>query len=70
MTDFLKTRKDLSQEGKIQTTFNRELTEQIDTIAQSTLSEIAWKNVSDYGILVVERMNNTQGIENKKSAEK
>jgi len=43
------------QGGLISTTFDLALTEQINTIAQNTLRELAWKNVSDYGILVAER---------------
>lgn len=46
----------MSQEtGEIKTTFDRELTEQIDTIAKNSLSELLWKNVSEYGILIAER---------------
>jgi len=46
------------QGGLISTTFDLALTEQINTIAQNTLRELAWKNVSDYGILVAERWDN------------
>lgn len=48
-----------SGEGLIQTTFDRELTEKVDALAKNTLSELAWKNVNDYGIIVAERGNLT-----------
>lgn len=54
--DFLKIRPETPQERAIvETTFNRRLTEQIDTIAKNALHELAWKNVSDYGIIIAER---------------
>lgn len=56
VTDFLKTKINTrTLHNTIQTTFDTKLTEQIDTIARNTLLELAWKNVSDYGILIAER---------------
>lgn len=45
-----------------QTTFDLALTEQIDTIAKNTLQQLAWKNVSDYGILIAERGDETNPL--------
>ena len=54
--DFLKTRNEIPEKNPIVlTSFDSDLTEKIDTIARNTLTELAWKNVSDYGILVAER---------------
>lgn len=46
---------DSASEPIIVTTFDRELSEKVNNIAKNTLSDLAWRNVSDYGILVVER---------------
>lgn len=40
------------------TTFDFGLTKRIDTIAQSILDRLSWRNVSDYGILIAERTIN------------
>ena len=37
------------------TTIDSALTHRIDTIAQSILESLSWRNVSDYGILIAER---------------
>lgn len=56
--DFLKAKPEIYQaKAHIRTTFDRELTEQIDMIARNTLSELTWRNVNDYGILIAERGN-------------
>ncbi len=56
VVDFLKTEPSISWKmDNITTNFDRELTEQIDTIAKNTLSELSWKNVSEYGIIIAER---------------
>lgn len=56
VVDFLKAKPETYQaKAHIRTTFDRELTEQIDMIAKNTLSELTWRNVSDYGILIAER---------------
>lgn len=39
----------------LRTTFDLDLTRRIGKIADGTLSDISWRNVSDYGILVVDR---------------
>jgi penicillin-binding protein 1C len=69
ITDFLQLKSIYAHTdgGNIATTFDRELIEQIDTIANNTLNEIAWKNVGDYGVLVAERGstgNGSQTIQN------
>lgn len=62
VADFLRTKMEESGgNNTFRTTFDRELTEQIDVIAKNTLSELAWKNVSDYGILVAERDRSPKG---------
>lgn len=58
VTDFLVQKYEPSEKGKngeIQTTFDRALTEEIDKLAKYTLTDLAWRNVSDYGILIAER---------------
>lgn len=39
----------------MQTTFDLSLTREIDGLAKNALAEMAWRNVSDYGILLIER---------------
>lgn len=51
--DFFK--KEESKEASIQTTFDVWMTETIDAVSRSVLDELAWRNVSDYGILIAER---------------
>lgn len=53
VADFLKTK--TPETGNIVTAFDRILSEQIDAIAKSTLNELLWKNVSEYGVLIAER---------------
>ena len=55
VTDFLRKNK-ISPETK--TSFDIDLTKHIDMLAQSVLSEIGWKNVTDYAVLVVDRATN------------
>ena len=51
--DFL--RKAEYKDASIQTTFDLWLTETIDSVSREVLDELAWRNVSDYGILIAER---------------
>ncbi len=56
VVDFLSmNRENFTWKNSLETTFDRELTEKLDTIAKNTLGELAWKNVGDYGIIVAER---------------
>ncbi|MDP2104013.1 MAG: penicillin-binding transpeptidase domain-containing protein, partial [Candidatus Gracilibacteria bacterium] len=57
VSDFLKSR-DILSKHLYQTTFDNNLTNQIDTIAKNALRELSWRNVSDYGILIAERTEN------------
>lgn len=62
VSDFLNLTPTLSTRGEgdvvVQTTFDNNLTNQIDMIARNTLRELAWRNVGDYGILIAERTEN------------
>lgn len=42
-------------EGEVFTTINLHLTQKIDSLAQNTLKNLTWKNVWDYGVLVVDK---------------
>lgn len=41
--------------GGLRTSFDLEMTNRVKKIAEGTLSEIAWRNVSDYSVLIVRR---------------
>ncbi len=41
--------------GRAMTSFDLEMTNRVKKIAEGTLSEIAWRNVSDYSVLIVRR---------------
>lgn len=43
------------ESGRMTTSFDLEMTNRIEKIARGTLSEIAWRNVSDYSVLIVRR---------------
>ncbi len=57
VTDFIRSSLSGSEQspGVLVTTFDLGLTKRIDTIAQSILDRLSWRNVSDYGILIAER---------------
>lgn len=57
VTDFIRSNLSGSEQspGVLVTTFDLGLTKRIDTIAQSILDRLSWRNVSDYGILIAER---------------
>ncbi len=54
VVDFIKWKSPISQ-GILKTTFDVNLTKRIDTIAESILDHLSWRNVSDYGILIAEK---------------
>lgn len=41
--------------GEIQTTINANLTKKIDELAKTSLKTLAWKNVWDYSVIIVDR---------------
>jgi membrane carboxypeptidase/penicillin-binding protein PbpC len=41
--------------SKITTTINLNLTKKIDKIAKNSIKNLAWKNVSDYSIIIIDR---------------
>lgn len=57
IVDFVHTKikKDAKEHGKIVTHFDYYLSEKINTLAQTTLKNLAWKNVGDYGIIIIDR---------------
>lgn len=58
VTDAVKSKKiAVGSEGKafFKTSIDLDLTNRIQKIADGTLSEISWRNVSDYAVLVVDR---------------
>lgn len=57
VTDFIRSSLTGSEvsTGVLLTTFDLGLTKSIDTLARSVLDALAWRNVSDYGILIAER---------------
>ena len=70
VVDFLKTKIQTPEKNPIRTTFDLALTEQIDIIAKNALKELAWKNVSDYGILIAERGTEENWKNNNKTLQK
>jgi penicillin-binding protein 1C len=42
----------------ITTTIDSSLTEKIDTLARNTILDLSWKDVSDYGIIILDRKTN------------
>jgi len=54
VTDFLALR-NMPNTSQLRTTIDSDLTKTIDSLAKASIRNLAWKNVSDYGILVVER---------------
>ena len=48
----------LSGEGILNTTIDYNLTQKIDTLAQNTISKLAWKDVWDYWIIITDRKTN------------
>ncbi len=42
-------------EGGLYTTINYNLTQKIDELAKTSLKSLAWKNVSDYSIIIIDR---------------
>jgi membrane carboxypeptidase/penicillin-binding protein PbpC len=40
------------------TTFDYNLTKSIDKLAKESIKTLAWKNVSDYSILIIDRNTN------------
>jgi membrane peptidoglycan carboxypeptidase len=42
----------------IKTTIDAALTDKIETIARNTILDLAWKDVSDYGIIILDRKTN------------
>lgn len=56
VVDFIKTPNEWRETSEaIYTTINLHLTQKIDSLAQNTLKNLAWKNVGDYGILIVDK---------------
>lgn len=58
MADSIKSGKiRVDTDGKpfLKTSIDLDLTKQVQKIADATLSEIAWRNVSDYAVLMVDR---------------
>ena len=45
----------LCPHGKYETTFDTDMTQAVEDLADSVLDTIFWRNVSDYGILIAER---------------
>jgi membrane carboxypeptidase/penicillin-binding protein PbpC len=41
--------------AKLKTTINYNLTQKIDELAKASLKTLAWKNVSDYSIIIIDR---------------
>lgn len=46
------------QKPEILTTIDSSLTEKIDTLARNTILDLSWKDVSDYGIIILDRKTN------------
>ena len=44
--------------SKITTTIDADLTDKIDTLARNTILDLSWKDVSDYGIIILDRATN------------
>ncbi len=57
IVDFVNTllKKDTIKPGKIVTHFDYYLSEKIDTLAKTTLKSLSWKNVGDYGVIIIDR---------------
>ncbi|MDD5770459.1 MAG: transglycosylase domain-containing protein [Candidatus Gracilibacteria bacterium] len=56
IVDFIKnSQKEIKNDGKIITTINYNLTKKIDELAKTSLKSLAWKNVGDYGIIIIDK---------------
>ncbi len=53
--------KNTQNNGKIFTTLDYYLTQHIDNLAKTTLKNLAWKNVGDYSIIIIDK--NTMNLE-------
>ncbi|MDD3262385.1 MAG: transglycosylase domain-containing protein [Candidatus Absconditabacteria bacterium] len=50
--------KSLIDQGKLETTIDFYLSKKIEKLANATIRQLAWKNVSDVGVLLVDRKTN------------